>query len=205
MMKKILTMLILTLFIPFPVNAYPFIPAGNCTANTTISEPIINDFHATVTRGQGQLGTDFLSDVSGQVSRWKWTFEPRGPDYYSQHPIEAVHTFRTPGVYDITLTVWGMDGKAVSMTKYAYIHVYAPIYQNPCKTDSKQFQKRIHCRYTGHNINVIRCDWDFGDGNIFSGMNFIQFLNHGGHYNIRVTFHYKNGKEKVVFREINIF
>jgi PKD repeat protein len=82
----------------------------------------INDFSANVTNGTLPLHTEFTSDVTGNATTWRWEFHNIGTGattYSSSHP-STHHNFGKPGVYDVTLKVWGPDGND-TLTKQAYV------------------------------------------------------------------------------------
>ena len=72
----------------------------------------INDFSANVTNGTLPLHTRFISDVTGNVTSWRWIFENigTGATTYSGSNITTHHNFGKPGIYNVKLNVWGPDG-----------------------------------------------------------------------------------------------
>jgi PKD repeat protein len=84
------------------------------------------DFYADKTVGRAPLGVTFYStDVTGNPTSYFWVFEPpTSNDWNSHHKVNAGHTFRHPGIYDISLTVSNSDGKTTT-SKDSYITVRA--------------------------------------------------------------------------------
>lgn len=82
----------------------------------------INDFSANVTNGTIPLHTSFTGKVIGNVTTWRWDFHNRntGATTYSSSNPSTHHDFKKPGVYNVTLNVWGLDGND-SLTKQAYV------------------------------------------------------------------------------------
>ena len=82
----------------------------------------INDFSANVTNGTIPLHTRFTGDVTGNVTSWRWIFENEGTGAttYSGSNITTHHNFGKPGIYNVTLNVWGSDGND-TLIKPAYI------------------------------------------------------------------------------------
>jgi PKD repeat protein len=82
----------------------------------------INDFHANVTSGHIPLYTRFYGDVTGNAANWRWEFHNivTGATTYSSSKPSTHHNFKKPGVYDVTLKVWGPDGSD-TLTKKAYV------------------------------------------------------------------------------------
>ena len=82
----------------------------------------INDFSANITNGTIPLHTRFTGDVTGNVTSWRWIFENigTGATTYSGSDITTHHNFGKPGIYNVTLNVWGPDGND-TLIKPAYI------------------------------------------------------------------------------------
>jgi PKD repeat protein len=82
----------------------------------------IKDFSANVTNGTLPLYTRFTGDVTGKVTTWRWIFENigTGATTYSGSKKTTHHNFKKPGIYNITLNVWGPEGSD-TLIKPAYI------------------------------------------------------------------------------------
>ncbi len=82
------------------------------------------DFYADITYGSAPLKVNFYStDVTGDPTSYFWKFEPQtSSDWNSHHFETAKHTFRYPGVYDVSLTVSNSDGSTTTR-KRSYITV----------------------------------------------------------------------------------
>jgi PKD repeat protein len=82
------------------------------------------DFYADTTYGTAPLTVHFYSTgVTGSPTSYFWKFEHEtSSDWNSHHFGSAVHTFRYPGVYDVSLTVTNADGSTTN-TKTSYITV----------------------------------------------------------------------------------
>ena len=83
----------------------------------------IKDFSANVTNGTIPLYTRFTGDVTGKVTTWRWIFENigTGTTTYSGSKKTTHHNFKKPGIYNVTLNVWGPDGKD-TLIKPAYVN-----------------------------------------------------------------------------------
>ena len=86
----------------------------------------INDFSANVTSGPIPLHTMFYSKVTGDVTNCRWEFHniATGANTYSTSYPSTHHNFGKPGVYDVTLKVWGPAGND-TLTKPAYVNAIA--------------------------------------------------------------------------------
>jgi PKD repeat protein len=82
------------------------------------------DFYGAPRYGSAPLSVQFWStDVTNNPTEYVWVFEPQASrDWNSHHPRTAVHTFRNPGVYDISLVVTNKAG-STTITKPGYITV----------------------------------------------------------------------------------
>jgi PKD repeat protein len=82
------------------------------------------DFKADKTYGRAPLNVQFTATyITGSPTSYFWKFEPAtSSDWNSHHFGSAVHTFRYPGVYDVSLTVSNNKGSTTNM-KQNYITV----------------------------------------------------------------------------------
>lgn len=103
------------------VGGYSMITKHNYITVTDPNVPLA-DFSANVTSGRAPLVVLFTDTSTGPApTSWLWDF---GDGINSKHAMNATHTFTTPGIYDVTLTVSGKAGDN-SMTKSNYINVTA--------------------------------------------------------------------------------
>lgn len=77
------------------------------------------DFEADAIETCNWMPVHFTDLSTGNIENWAWDFGVAGTSTEQNPNI----TFSTPGVYDITLTVYG-DGQESSITKEAYITSY---------------------------------------------------------------------------------
>ena len=82
------------------------------------------DFTADVVAGCAPLTVTFSDKSSIDVIDWQWDVDGNGVVDYTADP-EPVHTYLTPGLYTVKLTVSNFVDSAV-MTKVRYIRVTAP-------------------------------------------------------------------------------
>jgi len=104
-------------FLPMALLILLLMPAYLAAGNIKI-----NDFSANVTNGTIPLHTRFTGDVTGNVTSWRWIFENEGTGAttYSGSNITTHHNFGKPGIYNVTLNVWGPDGND-TLIKPAFI------------------------------------------------------------------------------------
>jgi PKD repeat protein len=104
-------------FLPMVILVLLLMPAALAAGNIKI-----NDFSSNITNGIIPLHTRFTGDVTGNVTSWRWIFENigTGATTYSGSNITTHHNFGKPGIYNVTLNVWGPDGND-TLIKPAYI------------------------------------------------------------------------------------
>lgn len=113
--------LIILVGLIFIVSMVPSAMAAKPTAN----------FKANVVSGTAPLSVQFTSTTTGKPTSYFWVFEPQtNSDWNSHHAVTAVHTFKKPGVYTVSLVVSNKDG-STTVTKRNYITVKAPVQTKP--------------------------------------------------------------------------
>jgi parallel beta-helix repeat protein len=93
------------------------------TDPTTPEEELTADFKSSLVTGKAPLSVNFTSITTGNPTGYFWVFEPEtSGDYCSKHAVTAVHTFRNPGIYTVSLTIKNRNG-SITTTKKDYIAV----------------------------------------------------------------------------------
>jgi len=139
MRKYLLPMILLVLFL---------MPTALAAGNVKI-----NDFSANVTNGTIPLHTRFTGDVTGNITIWRWIFvnEGTGATTFSGANITTHHNFGKPGVYDVTLKVWGPDGND-TLTKTAYVNATA-VTAEPSSTVTTKSNNYNENDYSGNDYS----------------------------------------------------
>jgi len=139
--------------------------AGNVT---------INDFSSNVTSGNVTLLTRFTGDVTGNFTNWKWIFEnvETGATTFSSgtnsENITTHHNIKKPGVYNVTLVVWGPEGND-TLTKVAYVTANRDGSNLPVadfSASSTSGNAPLNVSFTDNSTGATSWFWKFGDGNI---------------------------------------
>jgi PKD repeat protein len=125
----------------------------------------------------------FTDASSGNPSWWVWDFGDGSPMSSEQHPI---HTFETPGTYDVTLTA-GNDCGSDSATRAALITVSEGVIAN-FSSDTTQACVPL----TVHFINESLCEptgylWDFGDGSTSAEVSPVHLYSTSGTFTVSLT------------------
>lgn len=158
MKKYLLPMVLLVLVILLMPTA---LAAGNVT---------INDFSSNVTNGNVTLLTRFTGDITGNVTHWKWIFKNVETEAttYSSAKITTHHNIRRPGVYNVTLAVWGPEGSD-ALTKVAYVTANRDGSNVPVADFSASptsGNAPLNVSFTDNSTGATSWFWKFGDGNI---------------------------------------
>jgi beta propeller repeat protein len=90
--------------------------------SANVTEPTAT-FTANVVSGKAPLSVQFTSITTGNPTDYYWVFEPSTScDWNSHHAVTAVHTFRKPGKYTVSLNVTNSAG-SYTVKKTDYITV----------------------------------------------------------------------------------
>jgi len=150
----------------FNTSVVPFLP--NITATYTAPPAPVANFTANVTSGDAPLTVRFTSTSTG--------YEPYNPTWVFGDgssmvvgPETPVHTYTSPGVYDVSLTIINPGGSNAT-TKTAFITVMAPPVVN-ITADQTLGPGPLTVNFTDLSASGLPgyttlegWEWDFGDG-----------------------------------------
>ena len=106
------------------------IPTTTVTPTVTVSPtdtlpPLQADFTASLTSGQAPLTVQFQDSSQGDPTGWIWDVNGDGFRDYSEKIVE--HTYTSPGLYSVTLTVSRYQEKdAVTKSDYVFVTSATP-------------------------------------------------------------------------------
>lgn len=133
---------------------------SEASAASEIPEKPTATFTADVTTGYAPLGVQFTSKTTGNPASYYWIFEPEtSNDWNSHHPVTAVHTFKNPGVYTVSLVVTNSAG-SYTVTEPDYITVLDPSAPAPTQKPTASFTADI----TGGKVPLTVTFTDSGTG-----------------------------------------
>jgi PKD repeat protein len=92
-------------------------PLQNATATGTVTVTARSGFDAYPQYGPAPLNVSFL-DYSVHAATWYWTFG----DGATSTALSPHHVYTTPGLYTVSLTVTGSDGRTNTVTKDHLVH-----------------------------------------------------------------------------------
>jgi gliding motility-associated-like protein len=146
---------------------------------------LVADFDASPLSGCVPMKTTFTDKSTGAPDRWLWDLG-EGTISTEKDPVKL---YLTPGVYDITLTVF-KGAQSSTITKRAYIKAnaiptiaFAATPTNGCSPLQVQFRDSS----TTSSGTMTNWQWDFGDGNLGSGKNPIHTYTNTGDFKVTLT------------------
>lgn len=96
--------------------------ASNVTKQVTAILMPKADFTATPESGTAPLTVQFHDLSTGDLKTWVWSFD----DYQFSTNKSPVHTFESPGAYDVTLTVTDTSDRTANKTKTINVFPFTP-------------------------------------------------------------------------------
>ena len=150
----------------FNASASPFLP--NITVTYTAPPAPVANFTANVTSGDAPLTVQFTNTSTGyELYNPTWVFGDGSPMIVG--PETPVHTYTSPGVYDVSLTIINPGGSNAT-TKTAFITVMAPPVVNITANQTigsgpltVNFTDLSESGLPG-STTLEGWEWDFGDG-----------------------------------------
>lgn len=158
---------------------------------SAVGDVRIIDFSATETNGTVPLHVYFTGNVTGNVTNWHWKFQniDTGNITYSSTNVTTVHIFGKPGLYNVTLDVWGPNGND-TLIKPAYITVNAPSSNLPIAyftTNVTSGYAPLDVQFNDISYNATAWNWNFGDGTNSSEQNPMHTYSVAGNYTVNLT------------------
>ncbi len=146
--------------------------------------PPVADFGVDHTTGDAPLEVAFESLASGIVSTWSWDFGDGGVS----NDVNPTHTYTTPGVYTVSLTLTGPGGQDTE-TKFDYITVTTPPpIADFSATPTSGFKPLVvDFRDLSEGGPVTSWAWDFGDGSQATESFPIKTYDSAGTYTVSLT------------------
>jgi PKD repeat protein len=161
-------------------------PGGSDSAAMTITvnvPPPVATFTASPRAGDEPLAVSFSNTSTGAITSCYWTFGD-GTHGTAWSPS---HTYRSVGVFDVTLTVTGPGGSA-SRVKNDFITVtYAPPVAQFSATP-RSGAAPLAVSFTDTSTGEITAwSWNFGDGRTSVARNPVRTFSNPGTYTIKLT------------------
>lgn len=104
-----------------------------------------------------------FTDTSGaSIASWQWDFGEGDPPITVLGPV-ATNTYNTPGVYDVQLVITTTFGCVDTILLEDYINVGGPYAEFSVLDDTLCIGENAEFLIDS-TLNVLRYNWDFGDG-----------------------------------------
>ena len=186
--------------------------SGNVVADAvrivdTSSPPIIQaDFHAFARYGPAPLEVDFIDQSTGQatgdISRRQWDFG----DGTGSTAEDPTHTYTSPGIYTVKLTVTGPLGES-SREKVGYIMAgqTAPPVQAEFSVNNQSGNYPLTVSFRDRSTGVTSRVWDFGDGGTSTSSRPSHTYTDPGNYTVTLTINGNVVEEKQDFIRVSTF
>ncbi|MFB3895009.1 MAG: PKD domain-containing protein [bacterium] len=148
----------------------------------------INNFSSNNTNGNVILLTRLTGNATGDVTHWKWIFQNVQTEAttYSGATQTTHHNIKKPGVYNVTLVVWGPEGND-TLTKVAYITANRDSSKSPVAdftASPSSGNAPLNVSFTDDSTNATSWFWKFGDGNVSTERNATHNYSTEGNYTV---------------------
>lgn len=152
--------------------------------------PFYADFTANPVSGNPPLTVQFIDASDGNIMRYLYRF---GDGFSSMSP-NPTYTYRRPGNYTVSLTIWQMDGRTLSsktMVKENYIRVEGapgPNVRTNFSASPISGTAPLQVAFTGTSTgSPILWKYSFGDGFMSTQQNPTHTYRRPGAYTVKLT------------------
>ena len=171
------------------------------------SPPIIQaDFRAFARYGPAPLEVEFIDQstgvATGDVRSRQWDFG----DGTGSTAKDPTHTYASPGIYTVRLTVTGPLGES-SREKVGYIKAgqITPPVQAEFSVNNQSGVYPLTVSFRDRSTGVTSREWDFGDGGTSTASRPSHTYNAPGDYTVTLTINGNVVEEKQNFIHVSIF
>ncbi len=164
---------------------------------TTIPRPIAA-FSQDRIGGQAPLVVRFINQSSGNITSLSWNFGDGG----GSAELNPQHTFRSPGVFTVQLTVYGPSGSSNVSRQISVQSATPPV--AGFTQDHTSGESPLNVQFTDQSQgNITQHSWIFGDGSTSTEVNPAHIFNAVGTYNVILTVTGPGGSSSVT-RQITV-
>ena len=158
------------------------------------NEPLKAVYRATPSRGSSPLNVSFVAQGSAGATRYRWTFG----DGSSAEGARVEHTFTSKGSFETVLEVANAQGETATTSDFIYVDVTPPSAAFSATPASDVAPARVSfdagaSSAVGADLKSYR--WDFGDGNLASGVQVEHTFATYGSYDVVLTVTDSNGTQ----------
>ncbi|MAS34256.1 MAG: hypothetical protein CL610_09620 [Anaerolineaceae bacterium] len=164
---------------------------------TTVSRPIAA-FSQDRVSGISPLVVRFFNQSSGNITSYSWNFGDGG----SSSAVNPTHTFRNPGVYNVTLRVKGPGGSSNVSRQISVQSATPPV--AAFTQDRTSGASPLTIQFTDQSQgNITQRVWNFGDNTTSNQTNPTHTFDAVGTYNVILTVTGSGGSSSVT-RQITV-
>jgi len=146
-------------------------------------DPLEAKFVGTPTDGPAPLEVQFVSTSTGEVTETQWDFGD-GETSVQENPV---HAYKTPGIYSVSLTVYGPDGSD-SISKPSYVNVSSPPLTADFSASPTKGNSPLTVQFADSSTGTVSgWSWDFGDGETGSDQHPARIYSTAGTYTVSLT------------------
>ena len=141
--------------------------------------PIVNFNSTNVCIGLPIYFIDSSINTTGIINNWHWEFG----DGDTSNIINPIHTYLSPGNYNVTLTITNTNNITNTISKII------TVYPNPnvqYSTDTLACKLTSDVQFINNTTNGQIYSWNFGDGNYSTLVSPFHIYNNQGYYNIKL-------------------
>ncbi len=159
------------------------------TVKSAFITVLLANFTATPTNGSAPLNVSFMDKSDGSPNEWTWDFGDESEPSHLQNPT---HTYETPGVYTVTLTVKGPKGTGTE-TKTNYITLKPDANFSASSTTG---YAPFSVSFSDTSIGEITSwAWTFGDGGSSTDKNPTHTYTAPGTYTVTLSVYGPGGSD----------
>lgn len=140
----------------------------------------------------------YFTNRSANTDGVDWDF---GDGYFSTN-FNASHDYSAPGIYTVTLTAYGKNGRKDIASSTIRINEIAPYSDFIMSTSKANVGEAII--FTNNSLNAVNVDWDFGDGSYSTNLNPSHVYSVPGDYTVTLTAYGRSGLKDVASSTIHI-
>ncbi|ETR73626.1 MAG: hypothetical protein OMM_00803 [Candidatus Magnetoglobus multicellularis str. Araruama] len=128
-----------------------------------------------------------FSRSNESIKQYRWNFG----DGHTSTDQDPYHSFASPGIYDISLTVYESDNDQSTIFKKGLIHVQGkhpvPDFSATNLYGYKPLTVEFHDQSQSHDYTITNWQWDFGDGTTSNTQNPEHEYTEAGLFTVRLS------------------
>lgn len=162
-----------------------------------IPKPVVDFSAGTRASCKAPFTTNFTALAPDAVA-WKWQFG----DGETSNLENPSHTYKTEGVFTVSLTITNSAGCEVTITKNPCIEIKKPVVSiiNNLTKDCVPYSFSPVLNISSIT-QIVSYEWDFGDGGTGTGLNPVHNYTQKGTYTVSVTYTTQDGCKETISKK----